>query len=254
MSKSESNPMSGGRNAEDAPFADLAPDCSCGLRNLFAPILCFILSLAMHLPWLAITPIAGTEGHRIFPAQAMIKTHDWLAPRLFGEPFFTKPPLHHWLIAGSEIISGGGPSFDTAGHKALFFWRLPSALTGAALCAALAWFGARWFGKVAGLISGMCCLGMIAIWGQSQVADIDATNTLLAGLAALCYVEMLIVQRRTTFLWLAACTLSLAGMFMTKGPAGLPIVALTRDGRAWPCRACGFRGYWLRQLWAIGFI
>ena len=195
-----------------------------GMRISLAALLCFVLSLAMHLPWLAITPIAGTEGHRILPAHSMVTTHQWIAPMLFGQPFLTKPPLHHWLIAGSEILSGGGPSFEEGGPKALFFWRLPSAITGAALCAALAWFGGRWFGRRAGLISGMCCVGMIAIWGQSQVADIDATNTLFSALAALCFVELLIVQQETNWFWIIAATLSTTGMMMTKGPAGLPIV------------------------------
>ena len=94
------------------------------MSPILAAALCFVLSMAMHLPWLAITPIAGTEGHRIFPAHAMARTHWWLAPMLFDQPFMTKPPLHHWLIAISEILSGGGSAFDVGGPKAMFFWRL----------------------------------------------------------------------------------------------------------------------------------
>jgi 4-amino-4-deoxy-L-arabinose transferase-like glycosyltransferase len=156
----------------------------------------------------------------------MARTHWWLVPTLFDKPFMTKPPLHHWLIAASEIV---------AGHGSVFVWRLPSAITGALLCAAVCWFAARWFGRAAGLISGVGAVGMIAIWGQSQVADIDATNTFAAALTALCGIELLIVQaesmpaggansalRRT--IWIAAATLASAATWMTKGPAGLPII------------------------------
>ncbi|HWE01086.1 MAG TPA: glycosyltransferase family 39 protein [Tepidisphaeraceae bacterium] len=182
-------------------------------------LICFLLSLAMHLPWIGVTPLAGTEAHRVFPARAMVQSHWWLVPTLFGNPFMTKPPLHHWLIAASEIIAGRGN---------VFVWRLPSALAGAALCAVACWFAARWFGKTPGLISGMCAAGMIAVWGQSQVADIDATNTFFAAVTALCGIESLIVQhdakpgRRAV--WTLAAGLALSGTLLTKGPGALPII------------------------------
>ena len=62
-------------------------------------IIIFALSLAMHVPWLAFTPIAGTEGHRIFPAHEMVKSGWWSVPIHFGRPLLSKPPLHLWLIA-----------------------------------------------------------------------------------------------------------------------------------------------------------
>src|SRR4051812_33424487 len=91
-----------------------------------AALLCFCLSLAMHLPWLGVMPIAGTEGHRIFPAHEMVRSHNWLVPMMFGRPFMTKPPLHHWLIATSESLLGTGKS-DVLVHptdRDLFAWRL----------------------------------------------------------------------------------------------------------------------------------
>ena len=43
----------------------------------------------------------------------------------------------------------------------------------------------------------MAAVGMIAIWGQSQVADIDATNTLFAALTAMCGIELLIIGNKS---------------------------------------------------------
>ena len=182
---------------------------------LLPALLVFLLSLAMHAPFLGITPIAGTEGHRIFPAHEMVRSGWWTVPVLFGKPFLTKPPLHMWLIALSETITR---------HANVFTWRLPSAITGAALCAVVCLFGARWFGRVAGLIAGVCCAGMVTLWGQSQVADIDATNTLAAVLTALCGIELLVACPRRSWNWIIGAGLAFGATLMTKGPGGLPIV------------------------------
>ncbi len=190
-----------------APFGERA-----SLRNsLFIALLC----LCMHVPWLGLTKLAGTEAHRIFPAREMLQSGHWLVPMLFGKPFATKPPLHHWLIAAAEAISGRGN---------VFVWRLPSALDGAILAFALCWFAGRWFGRTAGIISGLCSVGMIALWGQWQVADIDSTDTLFAALAALCGIELLVARPRLQWPWVIAGGLAIAATLMTKGPGGAPII------------------------------
>ena len=94
-----------------AGFSALETHESSQLKKVAAPLLCFMLSFLMHLPWLGASPIGGTEGHRIFPAHDMVRTGWLLVPMLFGKPFLTKPPLHHWLIALSEVICGRGNVF-----------------------------------------------------------------------------------------------------------------------------------------------
>jgi 4-amino-4-deoxy-L-arabinose transferase-like glycosyltransferase len=185
------------------------------LPRLRDALIIFALSLAMHVPWLAFTPIAGTEGHRIFPAHEMVRSGWWSVPILFGRPLLSKPPLHLWLIAIAEKLAGAGN---------VFVWRLPSTVMGAALCAAACWFAQRWFSRTAGWISGCCVLGMIAIWGQSQVADIDSTNTLAAALTAFCGIELLIARPARSWPWVLAAGAGMAAMLMTKGPGGLPII------------------------------
>ena len=186
-----------------------------GLGAISAASLVFLLSLAMHLPFLALTPMAGTEGHRILPAHEMVRSGWWAVPMLFGKPFMTKPPLHLWLIAISEIV---------ARHGNVFVWRLPSAIVGGLLCSAACLFGARWFGRRAGLIAGILCAGLITLWGQSQVADIDATNTLAAAVCAMCGIELLVAQPRNVWPWVIGAGLSLGATLLTKGPGGLPII------------------------------
>ncbi len=198
----------------DSPVAsDSAP---IGERSsLRDSLLIALLCLVMHVPWLGLTPLAGTEAHRIFPAREMLRSGNWLVPMLYGQPYATKPPLHHWLIATAELISG---------HGNVFVWRLPSALDGAVLSFALCWFAGRWFGRTAGIISGLCGVGMIALWGQWQVADIDSTNTLFSALAALCGVELLVARPRVRWPWVIASSLAIAASLMTKGPGSAPII------------------------------
>lgn len=178
-------------------------------------LLIALLCLVMHVPWLGLTPLAGTEAHRIFPAREMLRSGNWLVPMLYGQPYATKPPLHHWLIAAAEAVSG---------HGNVFVWRLPSALDGAVLAFILCWFAGRWFGRTAGIISGLCGVGMIALWGQWQVADIDSTDTLFSALAALCGVDLLVACPRVQWPWIIASGLTIAASLMTKGPGGAPII------------------------------
>src|ERR1700692_164307 len=112
----------------------------------------FLLTLPCHLPLLGNPPLAGTEGLRVIPAHDMVRTGDWILIRLYGQLYLIKPPLHDWLIAISEIIS------RTGGNE--FVWRLPSLIGAAFLNVSLYLFGARWFGRIGGIVSGICGLGL----------------------------------------------------------------------------------------------
>ena len=69
------------------------------MKRAAPALLFFALSLLMNLPWLGMTPLSGTEGHRALTADEMVQSHQWLIPVLYGRPYLAKPPLHHWLIA-----------------------------------------------------------------------------------------------------------------------------------------------------------
>ena len=176
----------------------------------------FLLSLACFLPLLGSAPLAGTEGHRVFPALDMVRTGDWLLPRLYGQLYLIKPPLHDWLIALAQILSGN--------HGQELVWRLPSAIVGAILNASLYMFGARWFGRVGGIVSGLCGLGLLCIWGQARTADVDATNTLACSLAALCLIELFFGRPKRRWTWILSAGIALGATLMTKGPAGVPLI------------------------------
>jgi 4-amino-4-deoxy-L-arabinose transferase-like glycosyltransferase len=176
----------------------------------------FLLTLACHLPLLGSAPLGGTEGLRVIPAHDMVRTGDWLLIRLYGQLYLIKPPLHDWLIALSEIVS------RTGGNE--FVWRLPSVLGAAILNAALYLFGARWFGRIGGIVAGLCGLGLLAMWGQARTADVDSTNTTAAALAALCLIELHFGRPARRWPWIFAAGLAFGTTLMTKGPAGAPLI------------------------------
>ena len=88
------------------------------------------------------------------------------------------------------------------------------------------------------MIAGMCAVGMIAIWGQSQVADIDATNTLAAVVTAFCGIELFIASDSVSLGWTLAAGLLMAATLLTKGPGALPLIV----GVWLWCRRTAIRG------------
>src|SRR5207253_9971104 len=40
--------------------------------------------------------IGPHEPRYAWIARAMVETHDWVTPRLYGRPWFEKPPLYYW--------------------------------------------------------------------------------------------------------------------------------------------------------------
>ncbi len=72
-------------------------------------------------------------------ARDMAETGDWITPRLYGSPWFEKPPLYYW---------GAALSFKLFGVSELTA-RLPSAIAALLATLALAWMAWRVYGSSA---------------------------------------------------------------------------------------------------------
>ncbi|HEY2587839.1 MAG TPA: glycosyltransferase family 39 protein [Tepidisphaeraceae bacterium] len=237
----------------------------------------FLLTVTCHLPLLGGAPLGGTEGHRVFPSLGMVRTGDWILPRLYGQLYLIKPPLHDWMIALAQILSGN--------HGNEFVWRLPSVIGAGLLNAALYLFGTRWFGRVGGIVSGIAGLALLALWGQARTADVDGTNTLACTIASLCLIELLFgggtqpgaavphnplpsplagsrpirslppeyrgreKYSQLRWGWIFTGGIAFGATLMTKGPAGLPLILGVIGWAAWSGRREGFRRLRSAGLW-----
>ena len=80
--------------------------------------------------------VGPDEPRYAWIARDMAETGDWVTPRLYGQPWFEKPPLYYWGAAASFKLFG--VSETTA--------RLPSALCALLATLALAWLALRIYG------------------------------------------------------------------------------------------------------------
>jgi 4-amino-4-deoxy-L-arabinose transferase-like glycosyltransferase len=139
------------------------------------------------LAWLLATAwmrplMAPDEGRYSGVALAMLRSGDWLVPRLDGLPFFHKPPLFYWI--GAAAMSVTGPTEWAA--------RLPSVLGAGAGATALYLFLRRWSTAHVALLSTVVLATTPFFFLGAQFANLDmlvagciACTVLLAAGAAL---------------------------------------------------------------------
>src|SRR3954470_23862821 len=61
---------------------------------------------AIYLPGFGTLEIKGEEGRRILPAVTMLQTGNYIVPQVGSDPYFSKPPVVIWLVAGSFRLFG----------------------------------------------------------------------------------------------------------------------------------------------------
>lgn len=185
------------------------------------------LGVLINVSYLGRGPLAGTETHRTLPAHQMLTSGDWIIPRIYDHVYLTKPPLYYWVLATAEKVCG---------YADPLIWRLPSALCAAAMAVLLYGFTRRWFdadesaggdgiGRIAGLVAGVGACGMIALWMQNRMAEIDALNTLLCVASACCIIDYYHGPARRRGWMLLGIIVSFAGALLAKGPAGITVTA-----------------------------
>jgi 4-amino-4-deoxy-L-arabinose transferase-like glycosyltransferase len=85
----------------------------------------------------AIGFVGPDEPRYAWIARDMVETGDWVTPRLYGKPWFEKPPLFYW---------GGALCFKLFGVSEAAA-RLPSAISALLATLALAWLALRLYGS-----------------------------------------------------------------------------------------------------------
>lgn len=167
---------------------------------------------AMFLAGLGAQELRLEEPRRVEPALNMIATGDWSMTTLGGAAYWRKPPLFNWLIAAS---------FRATGVVNEFTARLPSAVM-VLLLALTTWrTGRAWLGREAALGAGLILLTTAAVVDKGRLAEIEAADMALTGMACAVWLEGWAGGRLSAGRW-ATTGLLLGLALLAKGPAHLP--------------------------------
>jgi 4-amino-4-deoxy-L-arabinose transferase-like glycosyltransferase len=157
-----------------------------------------------------------SEGRYAWASRVMAQEGQWLVPRLAHQAHLTKPPLTYWMQAASITALG-------AREWAV---RLPSVIAGGITLLATWWATRRLYGRRPALLAA----GLLSLMPlHVMISRIGITDGPLAmfwfgalGAGVLAWREPRLRPR-----WLVVFWLSVAGMMLTKGPAGLmPLASL----------------------------
>jgi 4-amino-4-deoxy-L-arabinose transferase-like glycosyltransferase len=149
----------------------------------------------------------------------MAETGDWVTPRLYGKPWFEKPPLFYWGAAISFKLFGVSEAAA----------RLPSAISALLATLALAWLALRFYGAETArwlLLLLPTTVGMI---GFSHAAATDMPFSGMLTIAMVCAAVVLGLTRdenspilpRTPWLALILFGFFLGLAVLAKGPAAI---------------------------------
>lgn len=170
--------------------------------------LLLLITVVIYLPFLGMAAWDGNEPLRVIVAKDMLKTGNWAIPMLHGQPYFVKPPLMNWLIAGSISVFGAFNEWTT---------RFPSVMASFLTAVAVYSLAGKWFSREGRLFAALATLTMASLIQKGTSAEIDSLLILLTALSSLLWINGYLCQWRPVYLWSASLfVLGLA--FLTKGP------------------------------------
>ncbi|HXZ85647.1 MAG TPA: glycosyltransferase family 39 protein, partial [Myxococcota bacterium] len=147
-------------------------------------------------------------------ARAMLRSGDWLVPRLCGAEFFEKPPLLYWTAAAGMALLGVGP----AGV------RLGTTLAGLAAPLVLFGFARRPLGERAAFASALVLASSLEFAVLARIAFTDMLLSLWLVLCVGALHRAFEDQQRGTR-WFALACLASALAVLTKGAIGVLLPA-----------------------------
>ena len=167
----------------------------------------------------AIGFLGPDEPRYAWIARDMAETGDWVTPRLYGRPWFEKPPLFYWGAALSFKLFGVSEAAA----------RLPSAVSALLATLALAWLALRLYGAETArwlLLLLPTTVGMI---GFSHAAATDMPFSAMLTVAMVCAAVAVGLTRdrnspvipQTPWLALVLFGSSLGLAVLAKGPAAI---------------------------------
>ena len=173
----------------------------------------------------AIGLVGPDEPRYAWIARDMMETGDWVTPRLYGKPWFEKPPLYYWGAALSFKLFGVGEAAA----------RLPSAVSALLATLALAWLVRRLSGVEPARWLMLFLPTTVGMTGFSHAAATDMPFCAMLTIAMVCAVFVLGLARdehtpilpRTPWLALILFGFFLGLAVLAKGPAAMVLAGGT---------------------------
>lgn len=166
---------------------------------------------AIYLPGLGTLEIKGEEGRRILPAVTMLQTGNYIVPQVGSDPYFSKPPLVNWLVAGS---------FKLFGTRNEWAARLPSVLAVLAVAIAFVTIARGTLGPNGSLTAALVWLTNLGVVEKGRLIEIEALYVSLAGLAFICWMVWWQERRSSWLTWIVPWIFLGLGL-LAKGPLHL---------------------------------
>lgn len=222
--------------------AGVPPGTRADSRGHALAALCWgLLALAWFGP-LGVRALSGPdEGRYATIALAMLRSGDWITPRLNGFLYFEKPPLQYWMGAASFALFGVNE----------FAARLWPALTGFLSVVAVSVTAHRLWGREAGRHAALAMAGTVWVIANAHFLSLDMG---LAFFLTLVLCGFLLAQReqagaaeRRNAMWLAWA--AMAAATLSKGLVGVLVpgavlVLYSLVERRW--------AHWRQMHWASG--
>jgi 4-amino-4-deoxy-L-arabinose transferase-like glycosyltransferase len=165
--------------------------------------------------------VGPDEPRYAWIARDMAESGDWVTPRLYGHPWFEKPPLLYW---------GGAIFFKLIPNQPEIAARLPSAISALLATLAMAWLAWRTYGEECArwlLLLLPASVGMIG-FSHACATDMPFAGTLTIALVCAAVILGLVppnldtpVLPRTPWLALLLFGFFLGLAVLAKGPAAL---------------------------------
>jgi 4-amino-4-deoxy-L-arabinose transferase-like glycosyltransferase len=201
-----------------APIAEI-PSTSTTARIGWTLLIVATLYVCYFSHLGAIGFVGPDEPRYAWIARDMTETGDWVTPRLYGKPWFEKPPLFYWGAALSFKLFGVSEAAA----------RLPSAISALLGTLALAWFTLRLYGAETARWLFLLLPTTVGMIGFSHAAATDMPFSAMLTIAMVCAAVVLGLTRNESSRvipqtpWLA---LVLFGFFLglavlAKGPAAI---------------------------------
>jgi 4-amino-4-deoxy-L-arabinose transferase-like glycosyltransferase len=176
-------------------FTEIAPtkrENGIAARVGWAALICATLYVCYFSHLGAIGFVGPDEPRYAWIARNMAETGDWVTPRLYGNPWFEKPPLYYWGAAICFKLFGVSEASA----------RLPSAISALLATLALAWLAWRIYGAETArwlLLLLPTTVGMI---GFSHAAATDMPFSAMLTIAMVCAAVIVgLVPERSSKAW-----------------------------------------------------